>query len=169
MPADLTTVLGRLLADPALRAELRRDPGAVARLLDADAAALRELYLEDLERQAETLLDKRFHEVEKLLPQTVAQLGARAAEAFREHALGYWPEGCWRHAEDAAAFGRFLEERKLPRSESELNRLHFAMGTGRLSLRFAADARVGGRPRRALQLLYRRRGAVRSLAFYAEF
>jgi hypothetical protein len=169
MPADFTTVLGRLLADPALRAELRRDPGAVARALDADAAALHEIEIDDLERQAETLLDKRFHEVAKLLPLTVAGLGAAAPEVFREHALGHWPEGHRRHAADASAFGRFLEGRGLPRSASELHRLRFAMGTGRLSLGFVADAWVGGRPRRALQLLYRRRGAVRSLAFYAGF
>ena len=169
MPADLTTVLGRLLVDPALRAELRRDPARVARMLDADALALREIEGDDLERQAETLVDKRFREVGKLLPLTLASLGAAAARIFREHALLHWPEGHRRHAADAEAFIRFLEERKLPRSASELNRLRFARGRGRLSLRFVADAWVGGRPRRALQLLYRCRGAVRSLVFYAEF
>jgi hypothetical protein len=169
MPADLTTVLGRLLADPALRAQLRRDPDAVARALDADAGALRDLELAALEQQAETLIDKRFHEVAKLLPLTMARLGGEARAAFEEHAARHWPEGHRRHADDAAAFGRFLGERKLPSSASELNRLCFAMGTGRLSLRFVADAWVGGRARRALQVLYRRRGSVRSLVFYVGF
>lgn len=166
MPADLTTVLGRMLADPALRAEWRRDPAAAARTLDADPAALAELDPDGLEHQAETLVEKRFHEVGKLLPRTVAMLGGAAGAVFRQHAASFWPEGHRRHAEDAAAFGKWLEARGLPRSESELNRLRFAMGGGRLSLRVVADAWAGGRARRALQVLYRRRGAVRSLALY---
>jgi hypothetical protein len=169
MPADAVTVLGRLLADAALRAELRRDPDALARMLGADPAELRGLDPAGLEAQAETLLVKRFHEVGKLLPLTMAGLGEGAKALFREHAGRGWPQGHRRHAEDAAAFGRFLEERTLPRSRSELSRLRFAVGPRRLSLSFVRDAWVGGRPRPALQILYRRGGAVRSLALYLGF
>jgi len=169
MPAEFTTVLGRLLADPALRAELRGDPDALARRLDADPEALRALDAGELERQADTLVDKRFHEVEKLLPATIAGLGDAAARVFGEHAARSWPEGHRRHAEDAAAFGAFLEGRHLPRCRAELNRLRFAMGRKRFSFRFVPDARIGGRARRALQILYRRRGEVRSLALYLGF
>ncbi|MBI3858437.1 MAG: hypothetical protein HY293_22360 [Planctomycetes bacterium] len=169
MPADLTTVLGRLLSDPALRAELRRDAAAAARSLDADPAEISALDVDGLERQAEMLVEKRLHEVGKLLPLTLAALGGEAAARFREHAALCWPGGHRRHAEDAAAFGRYLEARGLPRSRSELNRLRFAMRGGRISLGFVPDARVGGRPRRALQLLFRRRGAVRSWALTLGF
>jgi hypothetical protein len=169
MPADLTTVLGRLLADPGLRSEFRRDPAATARSLDADPAELSALDPEELEHQAQTLVDKRFYEVAGLLPRTMAALGRDAERFFRDHAAGFWPEGHRRHAEDAAAFGRWLETRRLPRSRSELNRLRFSLGGGRFSLGFVDDAWVAGRNRRALQLLYRRRGAVRSIAFYLGF
>jgi hypothetical protein len=166
MTTDLTTVLGRLLSDPALRATLRRDPEAAARALDADPATLAAVDSDGLEQQAETLLEKRFHEVGKLLPRTVAALGPDAERRFREHAAGFWPEGHRRHAEDASAFGRWLQGRRLPHSRSELNRHRFALGARRFSLGFVNDAWVGGRSRRALQILYRRRGVVRSLALY---
>ena len=168
-PADATTVLGRLLADAGLRAELRRDPDGLARSLDADPAELRGLDPEGLEAQAETLFEKRVHEAGKLLPVTMARLGEEATPLFRQHAERFWPQGHRRHAEDAAAFGRFLEDRQLPRCRSELNRLRFALGTRRVSAGFVQDAWVDGRPRCALQILYRRRGGVRSLALYLGF
>jgi hypothetical protein len=166
MPADLTTVLGRLLADPALRAEFRRDPAATARRLDADLSAIDP---DELERQAETLVDKRFHEVAKLLPRTIALQGGDAARIFAAHASLFWPEGHRRHADDAVAFVRFLRERDFPWVRAEYTRLVFAMRGSRLSFRLVPDAWVGGRARRALQILYRRRGAVRSLALYFGF
>lgn len=166
MPADLTVVLGRLLSDPVLRAEFRRDPEATARALDVDLAGIDP---EELEHQARTLVDKRFHEVAALLPRTMDALGPDAARLFREHADGFWPKGHRRHAEDAVAFGRWLEARRLPRSRSEANRLRFALSGGRWSLGFVNDAWVGGRARSALQLLFRRRGAVRSVAIYLGF
>jgi hypothetical protein len=166
MPADAVTVLGRLLADSGLRAELRRDPEALARTLEADPAELRALDPAGLEAQAATLIEKRFHEAGKLLPATMAGLGDEARPLFREHAERIWPQGHRRHAEDAAAFGRFLEARKLPRCRSELSRLRFALGRRRFVLAFVPDAWAGGRRRWALQILFRRRGALRSLAFY---
>jgi hypothetical protein len=169
MPADAVTVLGRLLADSALRAELRRDPEALARTLDADPAELRALDPAGLEAQAETLLEKRFHEAGKLLPATMAGLGELAKPLFREHAEGIWPQGHRRHAEDAAAFGRFLEERKLPRCRSELKRLCFTLGPENWSISFVPDAWAGGRRRAALQILCRRPSGVRSLALYLGF
>lgn len=169
MPADAATVLGRLLADPALRASLRRDPASVARTLDADPGMLADLDLDGLEQQAQGLVDKRFHEVAKLLPLTIAGLGASAAAVFAEHAAAFWPEGHRRHAHDADAFGRFLEARRLPACRSELNRLRFGMSGSRLGLRWVADAQVRGGARPAVQVLYRRRGAVRSVALYLGF
>ena len=166
MPADLTTVLGRLLSDPHLRAEWRRDPEAAARGLDVDPAAID---VDGLEHQAETLVEKRFHEVAKLLPRTMAALGGDAARLFREHAARFWHEGHRRHGEDASAFGRWLADRRLPHSPAELHRLRFLLAGRRFSAAFVPDAWVGGRSRRALHVLYRRRDAVRSFALYFEF
>ena len=166
MPADLTTVLGRLLSDSVLRAEFRRDPDATARALDVELSGIDP---EDLEHKARTLLDKRFHEVSALLPRTMDALGPDAARIFREHAEGFWPQGHRRHAEDAVAFGRWLKARRLPRSRSELNRLYFALSGRRFSLGLVDDAWVEGRARWALQVLFRRRGVVRSVAIYLGF
>jgi len=169
MPSDLTTVLGRLLAEPELRAEWRRDPESTARTLDADPAVLASLDPVELEHQAETLVEKRFHEVTRLLPRTIAMLGVDAAAIFRDHAARFWPEGHRRHADDALTFGRRLEEHRRPHSPSELHRLRFARGERRFSAAFVKDAWVGGRTRCALQVLYRRGGAVRSFALYLGF
>lgn len=166
MPAEFTTILGRLLTDPELRRRFRRDPASAARALDADPSSLAAIDPDGLDLQAETLLEKRLHEVSKLLPRTVAGLGIRGAPAFREYACAHWPEGHRRHAEDAAAFGSFLRERGFPLCRSELNRHLFTMGSASWAIHLVADARVGGRSRRAIQLLFRRRGVVRSLAVY---
>ena len=169
MPADLTTVLGRLLSERGLRDGLRRDPEGLARELDVEPSWLEGLNFDDLHAQAEALLNKRFEEVSRILPQTLSLLGATAVEVFRAHAEGFWPAGHRRHVEDALAFGRFLEARGLPCSASELHRLRFSSGRERLSLRWVSDALAGGRRRRALQVLYRRWGVVHSLAFYLGF
>jgi hypothetical protein len=169
VPSDAATVLGRLLADPAARAMLRRDPLLAAGALDADPALLESLDLDGLEEQARGLVEKRFHEVAKLLPWTVAGLGPEAPAVFARHAAAFWPEGHRRHALDAESFARFLESRSLPLCRSEVNRLRFGMGGSRFGIRWVSDALVEGRSRRALQILYRRRGAVRSLALYLGF
>src|SRR3954471_5305162 len=125
MSADLTTALGALLADPALRQTLRRNLSEVALRLQIPEADLLALNAEDLETQAESLVDKRRSEVFKRLPRTVALLGDRASGLFREHAEGFWPEGHRRHAVDAARFGSALVERGLPLCRSEWNRVRF--------------------------------------------
>jgi hypothetical protein len=166
MSADLTIALGKLLSDAALRERLRRDPEAASTLLDINVATLRELDLEGLEAQAQGLIDKRFHEVAKRLPRTLAGLGARTAGTFREYATGVWPEGHDRHLQDAAAFGDFLKRRGLPVCRSELNRVRFTCGRMPISIRLAPDVWVAGRSRWAVQVLIRRAAGVRSLAFY---
>lgn len=165
MPPELTEVLGRLLADPALRAEFRRDPeGTSARL----GAPLRGIDPGALERQAASLVAKRLHETAKLMPRTFRRLGPAARELFGGFATTFWPRGHRRHLEDAVAFGRFLLAggvRAL--SRSEFNRLRFALEGGRWALRLVGDAPARGRKRPALQVLWRdNTGSVRSAALW---
>jgi hypothetical protein len=169
MSGDLTIALGKLLSDAALRETLRRDPEAASTLLDIDVATLRGLDPDGLEQQAQGLIDKRFHEVAKRIPRTVAGLGARSAGTFRDYAAGAWPEGHDRHLKDAAAFGTFLERRGLPVCRSEMNRVRFASGRMPISIRVAPDVWAAGRSRRAVQILIRRAEGVRSLALYFGF
>jgi hypothetical protein len=160
MPADLTTALGALLADRSLRETLRRDPSAAARTLKIDPSALAEIDLGALDRQAESLIDKRYHEVQKRLPQTLNQLTLRGAELFKQYAPGLWPEGHRRHVRDATAFGKFLLDRGLPVCRSEWNRARFAAGFLNLALYYAPDHLIAGRRRKALELFLRFRGTV---------
>jgi hypothetical protein len=166
MSADLTTALGSLLADRALRDALRRDRSEAARRLRVSEADLDGIDPELLELQAESLIDKRRHEVSKRLPQTMALLAARGPELFREYAGSTWPEGHRRHGVDAARFGGYLAERGLPLCRSEWNRAKFHIGTAWMSIRYARDAWAGGRSRRALELFFRVGGTVRSWALY---
>ncbi len=159
---DLTTALGRLLSDPALRREHARDPEALARHLNVDAAHLDSflgLDRDGLEVQAEALIAKRFHEAACLLPETTARLGETARALFFEFAKGTWPTGHRRHLEDAVAFGRFLRRRGGPGpSDAEFNRLRFALERRWLALHLVWRFPHGARHRAALQLLHRRRG-----------
>jgi hypothetical protein len=166
MSGDLTLALGRLLADPSLRETLRRDAAEASRVLDVD---LRGIDADGLDRQAEALLEKRFHEVSKRLPRTVALLKDGAGRVFWEFAVRSWPEGHDRHLRDAAAFVAYLEERALPLCRSEIHRLQFVLGNSRLALRYAPDVWAGGRSRKAVQLLVRTGVSVRSFALYFGF
>jgi hypothetical protein len=161
MPAEFTTALGRLLTNQALRAEFRRDPRKAAACLDlsdADRDALMALEPQDLDRQAETLLLKRFHEVGKRMPRTFASLGGDAARRFRSYAVRAWPEGHDRHLRDAVAFGEFLLRDEFTGvSRPELHRLRFELEGGRWSALWIPDASIGA----GLQILWRtRKGGI---------
>jgi len=158
---DFTTALGRLLRDPKLRAAFRRDPHAAAARLgirDSDREAVAALDADGVEAQARTLLEKRLHEVATLLPLTFARLGPEGSRRFLEHAQAEWPEGHTRHLEDAASFGGLLEvggDRRLCRAE--LNRVRFALGRSRFSVRAVRGVPLGGRFRLAVQVLWQSR------------
>jgi len=157
MPAiDFTTALARLLREPALRREFAHDASSVAGRLHVraeDRAAVVALPLAALERQAETLLRKRFHEARKLAPHTFALLGERAWERFGSYALAHWPAGHHRHLLDALGF---CEDLGTP-CKSECNRLRFLAANRRLRIHWPTDQRGGG-----LQILFRTRdGSLR--------
>ncbi|QDU96424.1 hypothetical protein [Lignipirellula cremea] len=117
MPHDLTTALGLLLSNRELRRRLREAPAEVAcelGLSGPEEEALRQIDLDGLERQAAALLGKRWWEVGKLLPLTIAALGSEAREVFEFYATRRWPDGHRRHAVDAVEFLAFLKQNGLP-------------------------------------------------------
>lgn len=165
MPIDFTTALGRLLSDGRLRALYLRDRAAAVRTLDLqteDIPAFRALDAEALEAQACSLLDKRFHELGKFLPLTLARLKNEARKVFYKYANEYWPSGHRRHLDEAIVFGEFLQKQR-PQylDQAEFNRLCFCR-TGRQ--RVIHVIRPGFLP--AIQVLYRdRRNSPREILF----
>jgi hypothetical protein len=120
-----------------------------------------------LNQQAASLLNKRFHALARLIPRTMLLLGPRAWEEFVPFAAGYWPTGHLRHAADAAAFGMHLRRTaRLGVCHAEIHVARFVARRRRLALCWAPGTPLGGRPRRSVQIIYRRRGRIRQLFFY---
>lgn len=169
MPTDFSSALARLLKDAELRRRFRDDPAAtVDELLSepSDRAALLEVDPDQLDEQAEGLVRKRFTEVAKLLPRSMASLGASAFSFFSEHAANFWPEGRRRHIDDAASFARYLRRRGVSAAcEAELNAAIFAGGERLVAVRLSRII-VGRRRRRALQILFRHPRPTRQIFFY---
>lgn len=170
MAIELTTALGRLLRDAALRQLFRQDPTGTARVFGVREdllSALTSLDPDELDLQADTLLRKRLHEVQRLLPNTFARLGAAAHELFLRYAGNHWPEGHLRHVEDAAAFEQYLLQYGRDYvCLSELNRVAFLASRRRIAVHWAPDVWLSGRRRHAIQILYRLRGCPRQLVLY---
>ena len=113
---DLISAIGRLLSNPVLRANFSKSPREIARgmgLSGNETELLVQIDVASLDRQAETLMQKRWHEVTKLLPNTIAQIGDEAETLFRYFARHSWPEGHLRHYVDAHNFVSFLEENQV--------------------------------------------------------
>ena len=169
---SLTTALGRLLADTDLRRQFINDPERVAEemaIREEDRSALLALDVNELDRQAETLIDKRFHEVCGIIPRTIARLGCKVHAIFHRFATNFWPTSHRRHQEDALEFLDFLisDQQSQLVCRSEYNWMKFRLGRRRIALHLVSDLVVGKRRRRAIQFLYRRRdGIPRQFAFY---
>lgn len=166
-------VLAQLLTQAPLRQWFAQDPVACAAGLGLDQQVQQQIAALDagsLERQAQSLIDKRRLEVGALLPATFARVGHTLPWHFAAHAAGSWPTGEHRHVLDALAFARYLREQGLPLCRRELNFLQFQL-RGRswkqpLALH-AVYCRVrGGHMRPALQLLYFWRGQFREHLLY---
>ena len=167
---DFTTALARLLTDPAVRETYKTDRHAVARRLsvrDVDLDAFVSLDVNGVVEQAAGLLRKRFHEVAQLLPSTISQLGPQARTHFFEYAPTRWPTGYRRHLEDAELFCRHLTACDI-RSVCpvEWNRMRFFMSRRRWSVHLIRTLMIDGRPRRAIQVLYRARGLPHEWGWY---
>jgi hypothetical protein len=159
MRGGLTTVLGALLADAELRAECRRDPGALVGrwgLSAEDRLAVLSLSPDELEVQSLALVRKRQREVERLAPETFGRLGTAAGAAFARYAQARWPRGHRRHLEDALGFFEHLREQGNAPCCHELERLSFLLAGRRLAFRWIAP-RGRGSDRRILQVLVRMR------------
>ena len=170
---DLTTALGRLLSDAGMRESFRSNPGEVAdrfELSAADREALGAIDPEGLDAQADVLMRKRLHEARRYLPRTMEGLGDAAGGWFRRYAAGNWPVGHRRHVDDALGFAGFLADRRIPgRCRDEINRLRFLSRGGRFAVHVVPDLPIDGRPRSALQILYRDRGSQpRQLALFVD-
>jgi hypothetical protein len=160
MTIDFVTVMGRLLCDPSARQRFVADRQRYLSELELDSAAREALLSVDttaLERQAAVLLNKRRHEVRKLLPETMARLGNRATAVFDDFASSNWPTSHRRHVEDAVAFGDHLARRQ-PHAvaRAEINRLAFLLSRRRFAVAWLTDYAIYSRHHFALQLLIRK-------------
>ena len=171
-PLELTTALARLLSDAELRSAFSGDPDQVANQLpirDADRDAFFSLNIEELERQAKTLIEKRLHEVGRIIPQTIQRLGCQASTEFYRYANQHWPTGYSRHFEDAIAFFDFLiaNGNRHNVCHSERNWLRFGVSQRRFAFHLVPDLLVGKKQRRSIQFLYRQNdGTPRQFAMY---
>ncbi len=113
---DLVSAIAKLLSDPVARRRFREDAEALARewgVPASDVDAFAKLDPDEIERQANGLLNKRWHEVQQQIPETVQSLGGEAAGLFRFYATHHWVEGHRRHKRDAQEFLRFLKANKI--------------------------------------------------------
>lgn len=112
---DSVTAMSRLLSDVNLREQFRSQPREVARqlgLVGEDLEHFVRIDVAGLDRQAEALLSKRWHEVAALIPDTIAEAD-NAQELFQFYATRNWPVGHRRHQEDARDFLQFLQSNGL--------------------------------------------------------
>ena len=113
---DLTTAIAKLLSSASLRAEYSESPILVAQKIGLHSnhfPMFAALDTQQIEQQSKTLLDKRWHEVQKLIPRTVAELADEATELFMYYANQEWPEGHRRHQLDAFHFLKFLSANQI--------------------------------------------------------
>lgn len=160
---SLTSALGLLLSDASLRWNFGEDRRATAErmaLLPEDLQAFLDLDAGALECQAAALLDKRRHEVARLLPRTFGRLGCRGVALFLDYARTAWPEGHDRHAVDALGFCLHLEHLRVPELDSsEFRRLQFLQGRSRVAFHWVPNGIRGGLP--GLHMLLRRPDGMR--------
>jgi hypothetical protein len=129
--AEAQRLLAGLATDAELRDRFAADPVGVAAefgLSPAEASSFAGLHQGQLDEFARSLIQKRFREVESLLPLTAGAVGpARFAALFRRHAGVHVPQGIKKHRDDAVAFADFLVREKVePPWLAELARLEAA-------------------------------------------
>lgn len=119
--------IAQLLSSFELRERFSNSPEEVAAqlaLAPEDRKAFIELDPAQLERQANILLNKRWHEVRRLVPKTIESLDERAVDVFRFYATNDWPIGHRRHPVDALCFLKFLIANELQEpNQGELKKM----------------------------------------------
>jgi hypothetical protein len=171
---DFITALGRLLRDGSLRDAYAAQPSQTVDTLgvtQTQRAALLGLKAEDLEFQAQVLLRKRFQTVSALIPLTCSSFGESGWARFMEYARDHWPVGNPMEVLDARDFVQHLREKHGATIDlSETNRIHFALGTRRISLHFLKRIWLRNRERRAVQVFLRlASGRWNEYLFYFSF
>jgi hypothetical protein len=161
-PADWVTLHARLLASRELRRLLRQDQAGLARWLDWPPNELQtfaRLNPDDLDRQARGLVEKRWHEVRRLIPRTVRRLGPEGKQLFEIYADTHWPEGHRRHLLDARMFLEQLRQNdnQLP-DAAEAARIRFSANACPLAIHFHKRLGCGVRSGPGIQVLWRRGG-----------
>ena len=123
----LVEAIAKLLSSHDLRSQFEQAPALVAQQIgisSEDFEAFVALSPDQLDRQANTLLNKRWHEVRRLVPLTIDSLGREAVEVFRFYATNDWPIGHRRHPVDAFRFLQFLMANRIAEpNKMELKRM----------------------------------------------
>ena len=104
-------LLARICTDSRLREEFVRNPektGASFGLTAVESNEIAELSAEQLRYFSNSLISKRLHEVEKLLPRTRAALGDEFGPLFRAFSREFVPNSIKKHLEDAFEFTAWL-------------------------------------------------------------
>ena len=120
----------------------------------------------ELDRQAEALINKRLQEVSRLLPQTMYDLTQPETALFADFAAQFSPTGHERNLTDAYEFCRYLKKHTHETvCRSEMNWVRFLRSRRLCSVHFVRDLMVGGKPCRAIQFFYRKRGDAHGRAW----
>lgn len=105
----------RLFTDESLCRNFLSEPEKVGienGLTKEDIAIITEVLPEQLKMFAESLFWKRLHEVEKLLPLTLALPETSFTDEFRKFSKTFNPKSVKKHHEDAVNFADFLLKKK---------------------------------------------------------
>lgn len=109
--------MARLFTDEGLRHSFLGSPEKIATqngLSESDISALKGLLPKELDFFAESLIHKRLHEVEKMLPLTVQALGKKKfGSHFEQFAETLYPETIKKHLEDSVKFSAYLLSKHL--------------------------------------------------------
>jgi hypothetical protein len=103
--------LAQIFTDEKMRRNFWQDPEKVGQENDLEAneiAQLKQIVSADLDFFADSLVHKRLHEVEKLLPLTRKALEANFSRLFSEFSQTFQPQSVKKHLEDAIEFCRFV-------------------------------------------------------------
>lgn len=169
---DFTTALSRLLSNATLRKIFFLNPEDVITefsLSTKDQNSLLSLSFDELEIQASTLLNKRLHEVQKMIPATFAYDKLLLSSEFFNYAQNYWPTGYNKHSLDAVHFCQYLKLNKLAFNASELNRLKFLSKQRHFAVYFHKKLQVNDHQHFALQIMYRFKVKQKELQLYFAF
>ncbi|HEY8560692.1 MAG TPA: hypothetical protein VIL74_09980 [Pyrinomonadaceae bacterium] len=110
-------LLAKLYTDAEFRRAFLSEPekiGVESGLSADEIREIAEIMPEELHFFADSLVWKRLGEAEKFLPLTRRVLGEDFTGNFREFSQTYNPRTVKKHFEDALAFCRFLQTRKIP-------------------------------------------------------